>query len=118
MVKTIELIFGLPTMSLFDLIAHDMRESFTNSPDFAGYTAVQPRQSLFELNPPLKALRGPARDAAIASAKMHFEIPDAAPTEKLNRILWHSVRGWQTPYPGARQAVFAPLSLDIDDDDR
>ena len=30
----------------------------------------------------------------------------------------HVVRGWDTPYPGVRNAVFAPLSIDIDDDDR
>ena len=33
MVKTIELMLGLPTMSLFDLIATDMRASFTTTPD-------------------------------------------------------------------------------------
>ena len=34
MVKTIELILGLPTMSLFDLIANDMRNSFQATPEF------------------------------------------------------------------------------------
>ena len=118
MVKTIELILGLPTMSLFDLIAHDMRNSFTETADLTPFTAEQPKQSLFERNPPLSALRGPARQAALASMKMRFEVPDAAPTEKLNRILWGQVRGWNVKYPGAKSAVFAPLSLDIDDDDR
>ena len=33
MVKTIELMLGLPTLSLFDLIATDMRASFTTTPD-------------------------------------------------------------------------------------
>jgi hypothetical protein len=70
------------------------------------------------MNPPVKALSGEARKGAIASSKMNFSIPDAAPSEKLNRILWHDARGWSTPYPGARQAVFAPLSLDVSDDDR
>jgi hypothetical protein len=36
----------------------------------------------------------------------------------LNRIVWGQVRGWNVKYPGAKSAVFAPLSLDIDDDDR
>ena len=80
--------------------------------------AVMPEVSLFDVNPPVKALKGPARDAAVASAHMRFDIPDAAPTEKLNRILWHTVRGWETPYPGATHAVFAPLTLDVDDDER
>jgi YVTN family beta-propeller protein len=118
MIKTIELILGLPTMSLFDLIAEDMRASFQSEADLAPYVAVEPKINLFEVNPPAKALRGEARKAAIASSKMNFDVPDAAPTEKLNRILWHDARGWSTPYPGARQGVFAPLSLDIDDDDR
>jgi hypothetical protein len=105
-------------MSLFDLIAEDMRASFQPQPDLAPYQAVDPKINLFETNPPAKALSGEARKAAIASSKMNFDVPDAAPTEKLNRILWHDARGWSTPYPGARQGVFAPLSLDIDDDDR
>jgi YVTN family beta-propeller protein len=118
MVKTIELILGLPTMSIFDLIANDMRASFHNTPDYAPYTAVEPRQSLYEMNPQLNALSGPARRAALDSMKMRFDVPDAAPTERLNRILWHTARGWATPYPGVRRAVFAPLSLDLDDDER
>jgi hypothetical protein len=118
MLKTIELMLGLPTLSLFDLIANDMRASFTDTPDFSTYQAVTPRQSLTDRNPSPSALRGPARDAARASAKMNFDHPDAAPTERLNRILWGAIRGWTVPYPGVKKAVFAPLSLDIDDDDR
>ena len=118
MIKTIELILGLPTMSLFDLIAEDMRASFQSEPDLKSYTALPPIVNLFETNPSAKALSGEARKGAIASSKMNFTIPDAAPSEKLNRILWHDARGWSTPYPGSHQAVFAPLSLDVDDDDR
>lgn len=117
MVKTIELILGLPTMSLFDLIAHDMRESFNDTPDLTPYASVEPAQSLFDTNPQLKALKGPARQAAIASAKMRWDVPDAVPTERLNRIVWGQIRGWTTPYPQPRNAVFAPITLDTDDDD-
>lgn len=116
--KTIELILGLPTMSLFDLIANDMRHSFTNQPDLTPYAVVRPKQDLFEMNPPVRALRGPARQAALASARMNWSVPDAIPTEKLNRIVWGQVRGWQTPYPAPKQALFAPLSLDTEDEDR
>lgn len=118
MLKTIELIFGLPNLSIFDLIANDMRASFTDTPDFRTYTAVKPEQSLEVVNPELNALNGPAREAAEASLKMRFDIPDAAPTDRVNRILWHMQRGWDTPYPGVNNAVFAPLSNDVDDDDR
>jgi YVTN family beta-propeller protein len=118
MLKTIELMLGLPTLSVFDLIANDMRNSFQSVPDFTPYAAVTPKQSLEELNPPLNTLKGPARQAALASMKMNFNLPDAAPTEKLNRILWRQARGWRTPYPRTGQAVFAPYSVDLDDQEK
>lgn len=108
-VKTIELILGLPTMSLFDLIATDMRAAFQDEPDFTPYSVVEPKQSLFDMNPSLNALKGRARQAAIESARMNWDLPDAAPVEKLNRIVWGQIKGWTTPYPAPRQAVFAPL---------
>jgi hypothetical protein len=117
MLKTIELILGLPTMSLFDLIAHDMRASFTDTADTRPYTAVTPAQDLFELNPPARALRGEQKKAALASAKFRWEVPDAAPSARLNRILWHDVRGWNTPFPGTRSAVFAPMTIENEEED-
>ncbi len=116
--KTVELILGLPTMSLFDLIANDMRASFHDEPNFAAYTSVEPKQSLDEINPRANVLKGEARKGALASAQMRFDTPDAAPTDKLNKILWHDVRGWNVAYPGVKRGAFAPLSIDIDDDDR
>ena len=64
MVKTIELMLGLRNLSMFDLIANDMRASFTTKADLTPYTAEQPKQSLFELNPGIAALEGPARKGA------------------------------------------------------
>jgi YVTN family beta-propeller protein len=118
MLKTIELMLGLPTLSVFDMIANDMRNSFQSTPDFTPYDYVTPKQSLEELNPPLDSLKGPARQAALASMKMNFDLPDAAPTDKLNRILWREARGWHTPYPRTRQAIFAPCSVDLDDQEK
>jgi len=117
MLKTIELILGLPAMSLFDLIATDMRASFTDTPDNRTYEAVVPAQSLFEMNPPASALKGAARRGAQASAKMRWDVPDAVPSASLNRILWHSIRGWGTPFPGTRRAVFTPLTADTDEEE-
>jgi hypothetical protein len=125
MVKTIELMLGLPALSLFDLVATDMRESFIGpdeQPDFAPYTAIVPRQSLFETNQAVGAITGPhaaeRRRAALASSRMNFREPDAAPSEQLNRILWHDARGWDKPYPGVRKSLFFPMSVDLADEDR
>ena len=125
MVKTIELMLGLPALSLFDLVATDMRASFigpNDTPDFTPYTALTPQQSLFETNARVGAITGPdaaaRKAAALASARMNFHDPDAAPTERLNRILWGEAKGWKTKYPQVKQSLFFPLAVDIDDDDR
>ena len=97
MVKTIELILGIPPMSLFDLIANDMRQSFQLTADLTPYTAIEPTQSIYEVNPPLKALTGQAKADAFASSKMNWVEPDEVPTEQLNRILWKNAVG--TEYP-------------------
>jgi len=118
MVKTIELMLGLPSMSLFDLIAADMRASFTDKPDVTPYDAEKPTHDLFEVNPPLKALHGAVRRAAEASARMEFDQPDRAPSGKLNRILWFDAKGYSVKYPAVARSVFAPMAMDVDDDDR
>src|SRR6185437_1251774 len=99
MAKTIELILGLPTMSMFDLIATDMRNSFQEKPDYAPYEAVEPKYSIYETNPAMKSLTGQARVDAAASRKMNWRVPDSVPTEKLNRILWRQARGLNQQYP-------------------
>jgi hypothetical protein len=99
-------------------IANDMRASFTDQPDFTPYKAERPKQSLYEMNPALSALRGDERRAGADSAKMRWDVPDAVPTERLNRILWQNVKGWGTPYPAARRAVFAPLEIETEDEER
>ena len=125
MVKTIELMLGLPAMSAFDLVATDMRASFLGAgepPDFTPYTAIVPPQTLYDVNQRVGEITGPhaaeRRVAARASARMRFDVPDAAPSERLNRILWHDARGWRTPYPAVKQSLFFPLSISIADEDR
>ena len=125
MLKTIELMLGLPALSMFDLVAPDMRASFigpNETPDLAPYAAVVPKQPLDEINVRVGAITGPhaaeRRRAALASSRMNFGDPDAAPTERLNRILWHDARGWATPYPEVQRSLFFPMSIDIADEDR
>jgi hypothetical protein len=60
------------------------------------------------VNPPAQALKGPAREAAIASLHMDFREPDDVPTQTLNAILWHDAKGWTTPVPGVKKGAFTP----------
>jgi YVTN family beta-propeller protein len=125
MVKTIELMLGLPALSLFDLVATDMRNSFIGpeeQPNYTPFTALVPTQSLSETNARVSDIRGRDADArrraALASTRMSFDGPDEAPSDLLNRILWQDARGWRTRYPAVRNALFFPMSRDIEDDDR
>ena len=85
--------------------AHSMRPLFTAEADPAPYQALPNQAPLDEMNPPLAALRGPARAAALSSLRMNFVEPDAIPEDRLNRILWHTARGWQAPFPGTRHSA-------------
>jgi len=125
MVKTIELMLGLPALSLFDLVATDMRASFigpNEQPDFTPFTARAPVQRIDETNARVSEIHGadaPARRrAALASVRMSFDGPDEAPSDALNRILWHDARGWRTPYPTVKRSLFFPMSRDLADDER
>lgn len=117
MVKTIERMLGLPTMSIFDMISDDMRNSFQMTPDDAPYTAVEPKQSIYQVNPSLDSLTGARRKAAVESMKMDFNVPDDVPSQTLNRILWHDARGWHVPYPEARQGAVVPVAANAGGDE-
>lgn len=101
LVKTIELILGLPPMTQLDLSATPMRGCFTDTPDLTPYTAVQNQIPLDELNKPVAVLEGKAREFALESLELDLEVEDRADEDTFNRILWFSVRSNQ-PYPGDR----------------
>ncbi len=99
MVKTIELALGLPPMNQFDLAATPMRNCFQDKPDLKPFTSVPNRIKLDEMNPALEKLRGKQRYWAEKSLALDLDHGDAADEDTLNRILWHSVKGYDTPYP-------------------
>jgi YVTN family beta-propeller protein len=112
MVKTIELVLGLPPMTQLDLSATPMRNCFTDKPDLTPYTAVPNRIPLDEMNKPLEQLRGMALHWARKSLEMNLDDGDAADEDTLNRILWFAMHG-EKPYPVA----FAGRKEEDDDDD-
>ncbi|MFN8582754.1 MAG: hypothetical protein U0163_17485 [Gemmatimonadaceae bacterium] len=72
---------GLPALSMFDLVATDMRASFLGpqeKPDFAPFTALTPQQSITERNRQPELVQSPhaaaERRAALASTRMNFSL--------------------------------------------
>ena len=99
MVKTIELMLGLPPMNQLDLSATPMRHCFQQSADLTPYTAMPNKIPLDEMNPPMKKLTGLSLHWAKKSQELSLDEADQADEDTLNRILWHAMRGDSVPYP-------------------
>jgi YVTN family beta-propeller protein len=100
LLRTMELILGLPPMNQLDATATPMSDCFTERPDFTPFTAVPNNVPLYELNPEPKTISDPLlRRHAHASARLNLAKMDACPEDLLNRILWHAMKGPRAPYP-------------------
>jgi len=97
--RTIELILGLPPMSQFDLVAEPMTDCFTDQPDFSSYKAMPNQIPLDQMNPKLSSLRGKPLHWARKSMEMPLDEADEADDDELNRIVWFAVKGYDVPYP-------------------
>jgi len=100
LLRTMELILGLPPMNLFDATATPMFDCFTMEPNYAGFTALPNNIPLDQMNPDPKKISDPLlRKNAYASSRLPLEEMDRCPEDLLNRILWHAMKGSSTPYP-------------------
>jgi DNA-binding beta-propeller fold protein YncE len=100
LLRTMELILGLPPMNQMDATATPMFDCFIHSPDFAAFDAVTNHVPLDEMNPNPKQIKdAQLRKDAIVSAKLPLEKEDQCPEDLFNRILWRAAKGSQTPYP-------------------
>ena len=100
LLRTMELMLGLPPMNLMDATASPMFDCFTDKPDFTPFTALTNNVPLDALNPaPKKVADALLRKHAYASARLPLARPDQCPEDLLNRILWHAMKGSRAPYP-------------------
>ncbi|MDO8544790.1 MAG: bifunctional YncE family protein/alkaline phosphatase family protein [Opitutaceae bacterium] len=99
MIRTMELILGLPPLTQYDAGATPMFNCFQRDPVVVPYTVLTPKVDLFEKN----TARSPFSKQ---SAQMNFKEYDRAPEDELNRILWYVAKG-DTPYPAPiHRAIF------------
>ena len=103
MVRTIENILGLPPMNQLDLSAEPMADCFTDKPDFKAYKAVKNNIPIDELNPPLVSLSGDQLYWAKKSMEQDLDDVDRIDEDVFNRIIWHSVKGYDRPYPDIKK---------------
>jgi hypothetical protein len=105
--RTIELILGLPPMNQMDATATPMFDCFTSAPDFTPFVVLTNNIPLDQMNPPAKKISDAVlRKDAYASSRLPLSKPDQCNEDTLNRILWHATKGPRAPYPSwAVQAV-------------
>ena len=98
--RTMELMLGLPPMNQMDATATPMTACFNEKPDFTPYDPVTNNIPLDQMNPNLSDIkdRRVLHDAAVSS-RLPLEKPDQCPDDVLNRILWHAQMGFDKPYP-------------------
>jgi YVTN family beta-propeller protein len=109
--RTMELILGLPPMSQYDAAATPLYNAFTTTPTLTPFTHVAARVPLDDKN-------DWSSPGAAASARMDFSAPDLAPDLELNQIIWRSVRGRDAVMPPPRRTGFVRPIADGDPDDR
>ncbi|HWQ91961.1 MAG TPA: bifunctional YncE family protein/alkaline phosphatase family protein, partial [Clostridia bacterium] len=100
LIRTMELILGLPPMNFLDATATSMTDCFTDQPDFTTFTSVPNRVPLDQLNPdPGKVAHPVLRQDALVSNRLPLDEVDKCPEDVFNRILWRAMKGPETPYP-------------------
>jgi len=100
LLRTMELMLGLPPMNQLDATATPMFDCFTNTPDFTPFNAVANQVPLDRMNPdPKKISDARLRKDAYVSARLPLKKEDQCPEDVFNRILWDATKGPQAPYP-------------------
>ncbi len=92
MLRTMELILGLPPMTQYDAAATPMWRLFTNKPDFTPYNHLPVSVNLNDKNPVNTKL-------GKLSEKFDWTREDAVPDLVFNEILWQGIKGKPAPSP-------------------
>ena len=110
MLRTMELILGLRPMSQFDAAARPMFASFQAKADLSGYSHVVPEVDLNDKN------KEDAWGARI-SGSFDFAKEDRVDDRLFNEVIWHAVKGADSPMPAPVRAAFVVPGAKKDRDD-
>lgn len=99
MLRTMELILGIPPMSQYDAGATPMWRSFTSKPDFSNYASVPATIDLNEINK-INSL------SARLSENLDFTDVDRINDHLFNEILWKGIKGENAPLPAPIRSAF------------
>lgn len=92
MVRSMELLLGLPPMSQYDAAATPLYASFGTEADMSGFSVIKPKIDVLTKNTEKSY-------GATLSKRMDFKDYDEAPMGQLNEILWKDAKGAASPMP-------------------
>ncbi len=99
MLRTMELILGIPPMSQYDAAAQPMWRCFKNELDLTPFIARSAKVDLKEKNTAMNEWQR-------RSEKFNLTKEDAVPDLEFNIVLWHGLKGDDVPFPGPKRAAF------------
>ena len=105
--RTIELILGLPPMSQYDAAATPLWRCFSSTPDQSSFTSLPANIDLNEKNTVANKL-------STRSAAFNLSKEDAIPDAEFTEVLWKGIKGIDFPVPAPKRAAF--LTVQKDDD--
>jgi len=100
--RTMELILGLPPMSQYDAAAMPLYDCFTSTPDFTPYKSVAAEVDLEQKNVA-------NNESSRRSAAFDLAEEDEAPDLDLNEVIWKYVKGEDSVMPAPKRSAFLVL---------
>ncbi|MEO6404986.1 MAG: bifunctional YncE family protein/alkaline phosphatase family protein [Ferruginibacter sp.] len=102
LLRTIELILGIPPMSQYDAAAVPLWKCFTPTPDFATFTAMPAKVDLTQ-----KTIV--KNELTEQSELFDFTKEDRVPDRIFSEVLWRAVKGLNTVMPVPKRAAFVQV---------
>jgi YVTN family beta-propeller protein len=110
MLRTIELILGMPPMTQYDAAAMPMWRCFANTASASNFKTIGATIHLDDKN--IVENKWQRR-----SEEFNFADVDAVPDLEMNEIIWVAVKGENIPFPGPKRAAFVQINNKEKDDD-
>lgn len=108
MLRTIELILGIPPMSQYDAAATPMWNCFSKSTNPKGFTAKPLQWDINEKNTAINAWQK-------KSEKFDFSKEDRIPDREFTEVIWKAVKGENAIVPAPKRAAFIKVIKKDDD---
>ncbi len=108
MLKTIELILGIPPMSQYDAAATPLWRCFQSTPNNFVFNAKPAKYDINEKNTVKSAWQQ-------KSETFNFAKEDAIPDRVFTEVIWKAVKGLDAVVPAPKRAAFLKITKDDDD---